>query len=221
MLKKIKALNPHLEVKAISDPSFFNFGHIVDGYDFSECIHLMDTKEIPSSGNTYVASDTDLMQSSLAQELSSGFYGNIPIQIGYCNGNSCKLNALEYHKCSEIDVAVTDLVLLLADRRNIINNQIASSAVTAFYVPAGVACELYGTTLHFAPCKLYDEGYKSIIVLSEGTNNPLISFPPIHSNEDSLLWMQNKWLIAHEDSLPASKGACIGITGKNIEIYYK
>lgn len=40
-------------------------------------------------------------------------YGEMPIQIGFCNGNNYKLNALEYHRTSEIDVAASDLILLL------------------------------------------------------------------------------------------------------------
>ena len=87
--------------------------------------------------------------------------------------------------------------------------------------PAGTACELYATTLHFAPCKVSDDGYKSIIVLPYATNLPLDKLPEARNDEDKLLWQQNKWLIAHPDSIPASKGACAGITGDNIEIFYK
>ena len=39
-------------------------------------------------------------------ELQKKGYGELPIQIGYCNGKNYKLNALEYHRSSEIDVAV-------------------------------------------------------------------------------------------------------------------
>ena len=35
-------------------------------------------------------------------------FGGLPVQIGYCNGSNVKLNALEYHRSSEIDIAVTD-----------------------------------------------------------------------------------------------------------------
>ena len=40
-------------------------------------------------------------------------YGGLEIQIGYCNGNNKKLNAVEYHRSSELDIAVDDLILLL------------------------------------------------------------------------------------------------------------
>lgn len=220
MLDRLKKLNPTQTIHSVFDETFSKYGKIIKGYDFSECISIMETKNIPDSGNTYVASVDDLMSTVLAKELSQVFYGNMPIEIGYCNGNSNKLNALEYHKCSEIDVAVTDLVLLLSDIRFIKDNQLSSTSVEAFFVPKNTALELYSTTLHFAPCKVHDTGFKSIIVLTEGTNLPLTSLPEPNNDEDKLLWMQNKWLIAHKDSIPASKGAFVGITGENIEIKY-
>ncbi len=220
MLNHLKQLNPTVKIQSIFDASFLKYGKVLTQYDFSECIKIMNTKGIPDSGNVYVACDADLMSTSIANELSTKFYGNIPVQIGYCNGNSSKLNALEYHKGSEIDVAVSDLVLILADIRDIKNNQLPSESTEIFYVPGGTAVELYGTTLHFAPCKVLDKGFKSIIVLPAGTNQPLSSLPAPHCDEDKLLWMQNKWLIAHEESIPAAKGAHIGIIGENIEIKY-
>lgn len=221
MLNNLKQFNPTLKIKSIFDASFLKYGKVLAQYDFSECVEIMNTKCIPDSGNVYVACDVDLMSTSIAKELSTVFYGNMPVQIGYCNGNSSKLNALEYHKGSEIDVAVSDLVLILADIRDIRNNQLPSESTEIFYVPGGTAVELYGTTLHFAPCKVSDAGFKSIIVLPEGTNQPLSSIPAPHSEEDRLLWMQNKWLIAHEESIPAANGAHIGIIGENFEIKYK
>lgn len=220
MLKHLKKFNPAMEINSIFDNSFKGFGKVIQGYDFSECIKIMENRSIPETGNTYVACDNELMNTTLSTELSNNFYGGSPIQIGYCNGNSNKLNALEYHKCSEIDVAVTDLVLILGDIRDINQNQYLSSLTKAFYVPANTAIELYSTTLHFAPCKVSDNGFKSIIVLTKGTNEPLCKLPIPKNDEDKLLWMQNKWLIAHEESIPASKGAFAGIIGYNIEIKY-
>ncbi len=218
MIHFLRLCNPELEIKNIFDNAFSNYGKIIKGYDFSEDLDIMRKRNIPNSGNLYVASDEELMQTTISGDLSSIFYGNMPIQVGYCNGTTSRLNALEYHKCSEIDVAVTDLVLILGDIRNIKNNQLPSSSTEIFYVPAGTGVELYGTTLHFAPCRVSEEGFKSIIVLARGTNQPLTSFPSPKCEEDKLLWMQNKWLIAHRESLPASNGAFVGITGDNIEI---
>ena len=43
----------------------------------------------------------------------------LPIQIGYCNGDNRKLNGLEYHRSSEINIAVNNLVLLLGREQDI------------------------------------------------------------------------------------------------------
>lgn len=220
LLKHIQNANPHIQVHSIFDDEFSRYGKIVDGYDFSPLLALMKNRDIPSEGNVYVGLDDEMTAYDASLGISENFYGHMPVQIGYCNGNSTQLNALEYHKGSEIDIAVTNLVLLLGDIRDIKNNTYKSSLVKAFFVPANTACELYATTLHFAPCKVSDSGYKSIIILPRDTNLPLKKLPEAKNDEDKLLWMQNKWLIAHPDSTPASKGAHAGISGDNVEIFY-
>lgn len=220
MIKHLRQCNPGKRINSVFDEKFSRYGKVIAGYDFSECIEIMESKSIPDSGNVYVALDRELMCASVEKKLSNMFYGNMPVQIGYCNGNSSKLNALEYHKCSEIDVAVTDLILILADLRDMKNNLLPSTLTEIFYVPCNTAVELFSTTLHFAPCKVSEQGFKSIIVLPLGTNEPLASIPSPLSEEDRLLWMRNKWLVAHRESIPASKGAFVGITGDNTEIRY-
>ncbi len=127
---------------------------------------------------------------------------------------------MEYHKSSELDLAVTGLVLLLARAEDLKENRMDSGLAEAFYLPAGTAVELFAGTFHFAPCRVEDGGFKSVIILPAGTNTPLrAGFKPV-TPEDSLLWMKNKWLIAHPDSIPAKKGAFAGITGENREIAY-
>ena len=68
-------------------------------------------------------------------------------------GITGNLNALEYHRCSEVDVAATELVLLLGRQQDVTEEFTYDTAkVEAFRVPAGTAVELYATTLHYAPC---------------------------------------------------------------------
>lgn len=141
----------------------------------------------------------------------------MPIQIGYCNGNNSSLNGLEYHKGSEINYAITDLVLLLAHIWEIKNNQLNSENVVGFYLPVGTAIEVFSTTLHFAPCRVSDSGFKCLVVLPVGTNLALDEKPEIITEEDKLLFMRNKWLIAHPEAERLVKnGAYIGIRGKNL-----
>lgn len=64
-------------------------------------------------------SDNKLEKTEPAIDLKMRIFGELPIQIGYCNGHNSKLNALEYHRSSEVNVAVTDIILLLGSEQDI------------------------------------------------------------------------------------------------------
>ncbi|MDE6419275.1 MAG: DUF4867 family protein, partial [Lachnospiraceae bacterium] len=151
-----------------------------------------------------------------AAQISAKLYGELPIEIGYCNGNNAMLNALEYHRSSEINVAATDAILMVGAQQDITDDfTYDTSLIEAFLVPAGTAVEIYATTLHYAPCNQNGKGFKVGIVLPKGTNYPL---EKKHEGwEDSLITATNKWLIGHaEGGLP--EGAHIGLIGKNLNI---
>lgn len=76
------------------------------------------------------------------------------------------------------------------------------------------ACE-GGAELHFAPCRVREEGFRCLVVLTKGTNAPLEAPVPEAKGEDRLLWMTNKWLLCHPESPQAEKGAFVGIRGEN------
>ena len=150
------------------------------------------------------------------KELKNRAFGGLPVQIGYCNGHNKKLNALEYHRNSEINVAVTDLVLLIGHQQDIEEDlTYDTSKVEAFLVPAGTGIEVYATTLHYAPCHVNESGFQCVVVLPKGTNTE-IDFPMSGDGEDGLMTARNKWLIAHEDA--KIEGAFNGLKGENITL---
>ena len=164
----------------------------------------------------YVPSVEELEALDVAKALQNKGFGGIPIEIGYCNGHNKKLNAVEYHRSSEINVAVTDLVLLIGSQQDITDDfTYDTSKIEAFLVPAGTGIEVYATTLHYAPCNVQDGGFQCVVVLPAGTNTDL-TFETAKTGEDSLLTAKNKWLIAHEDA--AIEGAVNGLRGENITI---
>ena len=151
-----------------------------------------------------------------AGEFARRIYGGLPIQIGYCNGSNHRLNALEYHRNSEINIAVTNMVLLLGWLPDVTDAfTYDTSRVEAFFVPAGTVVEMYGTTLHYAPCNDGEEGFKCIVILPKGTNTE-IDFALPKSGEDALMTAKNKWLIAHEEA--GIRGVFNGLLGVNIEV---
>ncbi|MEH6887490.1 DUF4867 family protein, partial [Priestia megaterium] len=204
----------------IEDSKFKHYGKVINEYDFNELETYMDSLTIPQDQNVYVASVTEMENTIIKNQLQEAFYGEMSIQIGYCNGPNSTLNGLEYHKSSEINIAITDMVLLLGKVQEVENNVFHSNDVIAFFVPKGTAVELYSTTLHFAPCKVNNEGFKTIVILPKGTNDPLSTNIQKRTKEDELLFMKNKWLIAHpEREQLINKGAHPGIKGENIKVY--
>lgn len=206
-----------MEIKKITDAAFRKYGRVVKGVDFTELVEAL--KKTPDyEGVAYEPSVPELEATAAMKELQKVTYGELPIQIGYCNGVNYKLNAVEYHRNSEINVAATDAVLILGMQQDITDEYTYETAkMEAFLVPAGTAVEVYATTLHYAPCSAGadNQQFKVGIVLPKGTNYPLEG---AHAGyEDALITATNKWLIGHAESgLP--EGAHIGLIGKNLDI---
>ncbi len=220
ILEELRRINKHIKIKEIDSKGFSKYGRIINEFDFTNLIKFMEENtEIPEEGNVYKASVPEMERDRINDELSNIFYGGIPIQIGFCNGRNFSLNGLEYHKCSEINVAATDIILLLGNVQDIKNNTYEASNVEAFFIPKGIAVEIYQTTLHFAPCKTSEKGFKCIIILPKGTNTPLKEISNTKGQESELLFMVNKWLLVHPAKKNlVEKGAHVGILGENIEI---
>lgn len=204
-----------MKIQNVTDASFRKYGKVLAGYDLTALIREMKHTPVPEDV-VYVPSVEELEVLDCAAELKNKGFGGIPIQIGYCNGHNKKLNAVEYHRCSEINVAVTNLVLLIGCQQDI-NDDFTydTSKIEAFLVPAGTAIEVYATTLHYAPCHVAESGFQCVVVLPKGTNTD-INFPLPKTGEDKLMTAKNKWLIAHEDA--AIEGAFNGLRGENITI---
>ena len=202
---------------SVMDTEFKKYGKVIEGYDLKEILQKMEETPCPDDV-VYVASVKELEDLKIAKELADGVYGQMPIQIGYCNGHNRRLNALEYHRDSEINIAVTDMVLFLAKEEEIEDDHtLDTSKVKAFFVPAGIMIEVYATTLHYAPCQTSAKGFRCVVVLPKGTNGELSHRPENKSGEEKLLAAVNKWLIGHEEGgLP--EGSFIGLKGENIEV---
>lgn len=204
-----------MKIQKVTDPAFRKYGQVLEGYDFTGLIKEMKHTPVPEDV-IYVPSVEELEALDIMKDLQNKGYGGLPVQIGYCNGHNKKLNAVEYHRNSEINVAVTDLVLLIGHQQDIEpDHTYDTSKIEAFLVPAGTGIEVYATTLHYAPCHVNEGGFQCVVVLLKGTNTDL-TFQTEKTGEDSLMTAKNKWLIAHEDAKIA--GAFNGLKGENITI---
>ena len=207
-----------MKLYSVKDSEFKPYGRVIDGYDFSELISVLKASTLcPDNGTVYVTSNEKLESLDAAKFLKANIYGRMPIQIGYCNGHNTKLNALEYHRDSEINIAANDVILLLAKKEDINDDySLDTSKVKAFLVPANTAVEVYATSLHYAPCHVKDEGFRVAVVLPRGTNETLTMKTEIVTPEDKLLTHVNKWLIAHPNG-GCPEDSFVGLTGKNID----
>ena len=207
-----------MDIQSVYDPSFTSFGQVLTGFETGPLLQVMETIPLPDEGVSYLPSIPALEADSLYTLMRDHVYGGMPIQIGMCWGRNTKLNCLEYHRDSEVNIGLGDFILLLAHRKEIEGGRLDTGNVKAFRVPAGIPVEVYATTLHYAPCHLEAEtGFRVAVVLPQGTNETKPDIVPINS-EDHLLWARNKWLLAHPDSSEAAQGAYIGLGGENIDI---
>ncbi len=209
-----------MKIYNVTDPEFANYGRIIEGYEEEKkqiVAALRDKTPIPE-GTDYVAEEKELQSLPAADKITNSLFGGSPMQFGWCNGHNTKLNCLEYHRSSEINLGATDFILLLAKREEIVDFKLDSSKVKAFLCPAGTMIEVFATALHYAPCQASkDSGFQVLVGLPQGTNVGCPEFDRLNT-EDKLLTATNKWLLAHAEASEAKDGAWIGITGENIDI---
>ncbi len=211
-----------MKVLSVEDPAFKKYGRGIKNVDFTELVEEMKKTPIPE-GVIYEPGVVELEALSVKQVIENVTYGELPVQIGYCNGHNGQLNALEYHRSSEVNVAATDAVLMLGLQQDVGEDfTYETSRVEAFLIPAGTAVEVYATTLHYAPCGVDGNGFQVAVILPKGTNYPLKN---AHGrvqegkvpDEDALITAANKWLIGHAEG-GLDEGVFLGLKGENLKL---
>ena len=207
-----------MHICSVFDPEFKPYGKVLTGYDTTALLAAMAAIPLPEAGTAYEPGIPALEETDVFPELRDRAYGGMPIQLGMCWGHNRKLNCLEYHRDSEVNIGQSDFILLLARQEEIEDRKLDTAKVKAFRAPAGAAVEVYATTLHYAPCHAdAAEGFRVAVALPLGTNT---ARPAIEEKdpEDKLLRARNKWLLAHAEAPEAADGAWIGLTGENIDL---
>ena len=183
-----------MQILKVTDEAFRRYGKVIKDLDVSDIITAMSETPCPD----------DVVYEPSIESLEA------------CNGHNHLLNAVEYHRDSEINIAVTDLILILGKEQDITEDHTYdSSKMEAFLIPAGTTIEVYATTLHYAPCNVAASGFKCVVVLPKGTNTD-ITLEEKHTPEDDLLFARNKWLLSHPDANIA--GSVAGIKGENLSV---
>lgn len=221
-LERLRAANPHLAIHEVAGEDFAPYGRVLAAPALESMAgRCLSVTEIPAGGNRYVPHHPALASEQELCWARDVLYGGLPVQAGYCNGGNQLLNALEYHRGSEVDIAATDLVLLLGRQQEMRDFTFDTGLARAFYLPAGTAVELYATTLHFSPCAVWPAGFQSVILLPWDTNQPLEPNRTADAAcpEDRLLRAKNKWLLAHPAAAHlVDSGAWPGLLGDNLRV---
>ena len=193
--------------KSVFSVEFERLGPVLPNVDGAKVSEMLKKLPCPSDSFTYVPSEPVLETPEMMADMQDRVYGGLPIQIGYCSGHSRTLNALEYHRNSEVNITGTDTLFMLAPMSAIKDGIADTQAVETFFAPKGTAVLFYETTLHYAPSHISEaDGFRVAVVLPRGTNTE----QPAHIDakgdaEPGYLTANNKWLLAHKDS-PEGRG---------------
>jgi hypothetical protein len=218
-IEDIRKINPETKIMTLADAKFRKYGKIHSTLQLSKLFEAAE-KNIPllSEGGKYEAS-LPVLEALTAEKnmIRYSVYGGLPVEIGYCVGQNTKMNGMEWHQGSELILAITDMIVLLAPITSIYEKDgkftMSSEEVETFYIEKGTTVELYGGVLHFCPVKTDTAGFLNIVVLPEGTNTPIPEDAKKYFNDPTLM-QNNKWLITH----PEAQFGYQCITGKNITI---
>lgn len=204
-----------MKIQSVFDKTFAPYGKVIRGFDTAALEAEMAKLPCPDGAVTYVPAVPELEALDVMKDFSEQLYGGMPIQIGYCNGDNHKMNCLEYHRDSELNLACTDMILLLGLEGDVDFEKFEyeTSKVEAFLVPKGTLVEVYATSLHYAPINAGGK-FRCVVVLPRGTNSAL-QFKPDPAGESRLLTATNKWLLAHAESDEAKGGAVVALVGEN------
>jgi len=215
MIERLRTANPDISIYSVHDEEFKKYGCVYD-IDTNEIVQACKDIPLPESGSSYQLRVDKLENLKSSDVLKEVAFGGCEAQIGLCMGYNTEMNALEFHKSSEINIAVTPLVILLGLKYEMDGKMYDSSKIKAFYLESGTMVELFDTTMHFCPCQVNDSGFSNVVILPKNTN-ALLDKP----SNDELLFKKNKWLICHEknDKL-VEMGVFPGIYGENHKVQY-
>lgn len=220
VLSDFQKLNPDYQILTLDDPKFAQYGVVYHQYDqyLPTITKTMDLVEIPATGSGYVPSFKQLEALPEIQKMSRDVYAGMPTQAGQTVGHVDSFSAIEYHTCSELNIMLNDVIMVLGKRQTLdqTGEFNPNNDGDIFFVPKNTVIELYNSTLHYAPIEVTKGGFKVIVILEKGTNEDL---PKGFVTSNKRIVKQGKFQVVHQsrtDKIAA--GAVVGVTGKLITL---
>lgn len=211
--QKFCAKNPDYQIKTINDAAFAKYGKIWNNFVLDDVLTIMNKKEIPFNSNIYITNDDELNDLKVISQIKNDIFAGIDIQTGPCMGHNNSFSAIEYHNGSEVNIACTDIIMVLGQRQDLEqhHNFDPHTQADIFYIPKNTVFEMYNTTLHYSPIEITPDGFKVVVILPLGTNEELsVSF---QSNNPYIV-KQNKFQVVHPSRIDKiSQGIQIGLVG--------
>lgn len=206
-----------MKIRNIADRRFRKFGTVIKGIDVSSLVDWAKTVPVTDQVE-YVPSVPEAEALEASRKIRRLVYGGMPVEVGYCAGRNRKADTLEYHRSEEVNIAASDLIVVVGSRADMDSaGSFDLARAEAYFVPEGTVYLFYSSTLHYAPCSVKADGFCSVVILPEGTNTELPErrTDRFATEEDCMLSMKNKWVLTHplsgEAYYPGLKGDIIEI----------
>ncbi len=224
--KELTLANPTKKIHKISCSRFKMYGRVLEEIDATKLIEVADKFiTLPDQMGTQYVTSVEKFEATEGAEAFKNCFGGMDYEIGHCSGKNSTINGMEYHKSPEVFVAVTDCLQFLTPYHSLEDfSRVGTLNTELFYFPKGSVCIIDPLVMHLAPCSVYKEGFKSLIILPRFTNESLTDEETKAKNESSdpesqLLLKKNKWIIAHPDRVQlTSQGVPAGVQGENLMV---
>ncbi|WP_179394205.1 DUF4867 family protein [Lacticaseibacillus absianus] len=216
-LDQLRTQNPDRDILTLDDPAFADYGIVYPQYTLTDLTAAMREIPIPTGANVYVPSNPTLEALPVIQQIGADVFAGLPIEAGECAGHSQSLTAVEFHQGSELNIFMTPVVMVIGKRSQLHAGQFnAERDAKLFYVPAGTVVEFYSDTLHYSPCEVTTAGFKFVVMLIQGTNQP---FPAGYHSDNPLIVKQNKFQVVHPSRTDKiAQGIAVGVTGALVSV---
>ena len=219
MLEQLKKTNSNIKFFTTKGENFKKYGRVLNLDATSIIDHLSTQEEKDNIKNatkaSYVTDREDLHDFECIPQIQKEIFGYLPIQAGVVKGKNQSLTGTEFHQGSEVNIAVTDCLLVLGNKYDMIDNAIDVSQMDVFYVEKGEVLEIYSTTLHYTPIEANKDGFSLVVILIEGTNTD------IDFEKNSVLCKKNKWYVCHSSqTAKIEQGFKVGLIGDLLTIKY-
>ena len=162
-LEEFRKANPQYKILTLDDPSFKEYGVLyTNDFNLDDVYKVMEKVPIPETGMKYIANIPELADTYTMLAVKRDIFGEIPIDAGVTLGHSDTFTAFEYHQCSEVNIMLDDVLMVLGKRETLEEKHFVDPNTEArmFYMPKGTIVGLYNDTLHYAPIQITKKGYK-------------------------------------------------------------